>query len=292
MHAVELPYCNFKTQIPSAWNELSRKNLIDFCRLMLWHDAKVEFLLHKYNGSQHITPDDIKNTVGLQFRKSLFQKFINHSLPRHITTNEVMDFAATQTFLFNEEAAIENWLIPYFFLPAYRCNPFPFFGPGNMLQYITVAEISYADMYLNQYIATQQVQWLDKLIACIYRLVTPVSLARWFINGGDIRPAFNDNLVERHARRVASLPMYIKLAVFYLYKSARVLDQQINAPIYQNHGQQASKLGWAAVIISLAGDKAGTIQQVQQMLYSDAVAMFLKAEEDRVNLEQNHKPTK
>lgn len=250
---------------PEKWGELTLDQLLSFCKIML----------------SDLTPVKKRSALALSFLgvKSRNKLVMNNA--------ELMDIIKLQDFLFDTEADLTRFLTGSLSIKTILGFSKTYHSPGDNLKHSTVGEVAFADSYLQRYILNKKDEDLCRLIAAIYR---PSNLYRKFrhrLHGGDIRVTFNDNMARKRAEKFKFLPEYLKLAILYQFKGCRTMDVRNNPELYEGKDEAAaSPFGWAGVIINMAGPEIGTIDQVENMLWSNAIVFLKKIEFDRKQMEE------
>lgn len=167
-------------------------------------------------------------------------------------------------------------------LPTVRRGLRRYHGPRAGLRNLRFLEFVFADSYFVAYARSGDAQWLDRLLAVLYRpgRLTGARAA------GDRRQPFNENLIEARAARLRRLPLPQKLAVATWYRGCRHgLEQQFKRvfiPARQDAAEQAPD-GWAFVLRELSGGAFGPLEQTgQQHLHT----VLAKMEDDARRAEQ------
>lgn len=156
-------------------------------------------------------------------------------------------------------------------------------GPADALNNLRFLEFVFADSYFVAYAQTQHVQWLDKLLAVLYRP------GRWWgtAAAGDRRQPFNEHLVGRRAERLARLPDDQKLVLLTWYRGCRqALEQRyprVFAAPREAPAADTAPDGWAFVLREMSGGAFGTLDETgQQNLHT----VLAKMEDDARRAEQ------
>jgi hypothetical protein len=266
MYRVEFIYKGktIARRIPADWNELSKAQLLIYCKY---------FLMEKYK-----TTGEFFKTISYHFLQAGARLFFKMNNAQLTAISEKL------TFLI-EECTLTDFPLNYF---GYRF--LKYYSPGKNLRFSTVEEIANADSYFQSFNSTKDDADLCRLIATLYRPVSIAGLFRNIFSGMDIRSTFNGYTVERRAKRFKSLSPVIKHAVFMQYMGCRAMNVKNNPELYKEGGKD--KFGWAGTIISLAGPEIGTIEEVGKMLWNSALIYMRKIEDDRARQQEEYERQK
>lgn len=224
--------------IPETWNELTRRQLLNVSK---WLDADMPE-----------APKKLKLLMALMdvrwYQFALQWKFF------FLDPNAIPDLLKLTDFLF-EENKLSNWLIDNVKVKGQRL-----FGPMDKLSNITLGEFSFTETYFMQFHQNQSDHYIHKLIAVLYR---PADMG---VDEGDIREEFNEYKIENRAILISKLPNNVKLAILYNYIGCRNAIVSLFPRIFNAEGQdnQGSKFGWADVIVQMAGEKFGDVDETSR----------------------------
>jgi hypothetical protein len=108
-----------------------------------------------------------------------------------------------------------------------------FIAPSARLSNSVFVEFAFADEYLQKYLETKDVQFLNKLIACIYR--PKKSFIQQLINpSSDKRQKFNEEDIERNSKLISYLPDEIRFSIFLFYIGCRKYLVKTFAAVFQS----------------------------------------------------------
>lgn len=167
-------------------------------------------------------------------------------------------------------------------LPAY-------YAPADELSNISFLEFAFADAYFVAYANTGEAQWLDQLVATLYRR------PRRYREGlavGDRRLPFNENLIEVEAARLARLPKLIKLAICTWYRGCRHALEQRYPLVFTPANQEQAKGhpdGWAYVLREMSGQAFGNYAETSRQLAHQVLA---KMQDDLARAEELERQAK
>lgn len=101
-----------------------------------------------------------------------------------------------------------------------------YYGPANRLSNLTIQEFKYTETYYQAYQISNEVKYLDLLIAVLYREKAPK------ITGNDLRKEISDIDISIRAKKLKSLPGWKKYAILFNYEGCR--NYIHNLPKYKN----------------------------------------------------------
>jgi hypothetical protein len=147
-----------------------------------------------------------------------------------------------------------------------------YYAPADELSNISFLEFAFADAYFVAYANSGEAQWLDQLVATLYRR------ARRYREGlavGDRRLPFNENLIEVEAGRLARLPKLSKLAIATWYRGCRHALEQRYPLVFTAAGEQQDKGhpdGWGYVLREMSGQAFGNYTETGRQLAHQVLA--------------------
>jgi hypothetical protein len=246
MHEIE-----FNDQVKlvaSTWDELSREQ----CRLLL------PILYGNY-------PD--ANQQRIEVLEVLFG--VSRPLLLRLTAVQLLEVFYLTDFLLMEPVTRTLQLLPSVkpaqLMPAY-------YGPADELSNISFLEFAFADAYFVAYANSGEAQWLDQLVATLYRR------PRRYRKGlavGDRRLPFNENLIEAEAARLARLPKLSKLAICTWYRGCRHALEKRYPLVFTAAGEQQDKGhpdGWGYVLREMSGQAFGNYTETGRQLAHQVLA--------------------
>lgn len=157
------------------------------------------------------------------------------------------------------------------------------YGPANRLANLLIKELRYTELYYNAYIKTNDVNYLNQLIATLYR---PKASG---ILDTDVRIPVAEHDINQRAKVVASLPKKKKHAILINYESCRYFIFQKFPLVFPKQksdglaGPSKSIFDYNSIILSVAGGKFGTMKETENTKVYD---FFTHLEE---HLEQSEK---
>jgi dsDNA-binding SOS-regulon protein len=254
MHDVSI--AGRKKKVAEAWNELTREQLL---RLM-------PILYGAYTDLQRQRIELLWVLFG-----------INWALGLAITPVQYVQILPLTDFLLAETVGLTAQLLPSVQLRWYRLR---LWGPSGGFRNLRFLEFVFADSYFMAYANSQEEQWLNRLLAVLYRPQRFPYFPNSVTYGGDRRQDFNENLIDARAQQLAQLPQAEKLAILTWYRGCRqALEQRYPHVFTPDHEQQATDNtgGWAHVLREMSGQAFGTVDETgRQHLHM----VLAKMEED------------
>ncbi|MDB5270878.1 MAG: hypothetical protein JWP58_3918 [Hymenobacter sp.] len=174
-------------------------------------------------------------------------------------------------------------LVPGVTLPRTWRRPLPtaWWGPREKFRNLRFLEFAFADAYFVAYCQDPtQAQWLDNLVAVLYRPQRRPYRPLASDYDGDRREAFNPVHVAARAAQVAHLPHLVKLAIVTWYRGCRLELERVYpavfTPAIESKAAESTD-GWAHVAREMSGPTFGTLEQTEKQLTRDVLA---KMEDD------------
>lgn len=234
--------------LPTAWNELSGRQLV-YCMVLFsrtMSDARLQLEL-------------IRLLSGI----SPWQFF-------RAQVSELSEYFYLLDFLFKENTLTKN-LLP---------NHKDFFGPADDLSNLIVSEYIFAESHYQQYKEQKSIADLNNLCAVLYR----PAKANYDIEtnpDGDVREAFNENLIGYYGSKISHWPTEVKLAILHFYEGCRIKLEADNPDVFGGGGDPL-KRGILSVAINVAD--AGTFGDFSKVerLYLQTFLIGISESMDKV----------
>jgi len=232
-------------EVPSNWNELRRRQLLDVLALV-------------YAAPQ---PDR-----RLQLLRVLtgFRLPILTSLPADVLAQllPLVDFVDSEHHLLTEQ------LLPTLGVPGrhFTERPTMWHGPRGHLRNVLFGEFIFADTFLVLYCLHHKEKYLDQFLTVLYRPARRDASpddADW---NGDVRQAFNEHQLEARTPRVKHVAALEKLAVLAWYRGCRQQLAQEFPAVFVAAEEDAATApkkapDWSRVLRKLSGGAFGTVAQ-------------------------------
>lgn len=236
--------------LPSEWNELSQKQLITLADIKHNEKDPVEQLIK----ALHVLS-------GMGTMKFLF-------LPKDVIVN-----ASEHIKWVFEENTLTTQLIPEW------SN---FFGPDSHFDNLQMHEFNHAEMAYQELVITEQPEYLDRLVAILYRQGKP-NYDHERNPDADHRIPFKYGDITWHMGIVARWPEKVKLAILLWYDGCRMELISAYPQIFKKSEAKDQNLyeGLFNLMHSVAGEKYGTFDEVENS-YVHKILMALNIMLDEI----------
>lgn len=168
----------------------------------------------------------------------------------------------TALFPLTEFVKKENTLTD-FKLKRFRIWFTNYYAPADELKNLTIDEFRFTDAAYITYKNTKNEDYLDVLVAILYRPKRKEYYPKAVEYKGDIRQDFNENLVVQHAKKMSKLSLHKKQLIYLTYEGAR--NKIINECPHLFSGDDTKKqgrdFGFSGLILELSGTKFGTFTE-------------------------------
>jgi hypothetical protein len=259
---------DYNFTIPSSWDELS-----------YYQHAYILQVLH-HDGDKFLKTD-----------KLLYILFEGHwDILADISADDLHGLASCTNFIFNERPSAINKF------PKIKLNKKFYLAPADNLGNIGFGEWCFVYQFAKYFRETNDMIFLDKLIATLYRLPDPAQHPDDINYSGDIREIFNENLIDNRARLVADIPEKLKLGIYTWFGSAlfEVMERRPHAFPPVNPNDQTDNDSdpddgrtWLTIFRELLGPKWGTTKELK---YTNAMFVLDGLEETRIEYEKSMRP--
>jgi len=235
---IEIDNKKIERRIAANWNEFTRKQLLFVVRSLFLKTTlsrKTEMIL-----------------VKLLNIKWKYIKLLNHS--------QINALGDSVKFIFNSNNFTKNTFDTF----TYKFKRYH--SPGEGLNNITFEELTFADNMFLQYHKTRKQEFLDKLIAILYRPRKKRKEIRHIEFNGDVRIDFNKHQIEKRALHLKKLPAHYKFIGLTFFTGCRNLIEKKFPHVFSSGSASGSKkTGWLDVILGLAGNKFGDFEKTSKM---------------------------
>jgi len=251
----------FNVDIPGSWNELDSATF-----------SHIIQVLHFRNADPY--------TISVSLLALIFGSKNIHILDG-LPDEDLHTLIPITNFLLEEKPPVKN-----FFLEI-NLKKKKHIAPAEDLSNLGFGEWCFVFEFYNYYHLTNDVQWLNKLIAALYRPVDPEQNEDSVNYSGDKREKFNENLIEKRAKSVAALEERIKLSILSWFSVALASVAEARPHVFpkkqegetnqESNAEQTEMRTWLTVFRELLGPKWGNSDQLKE-----TNAMFILDElEDR-----------
>ena len=239
---------------PSTWNEMNKKQLL--------------FATQFLNSNLLISEFRVKAVQAFLGKKNeLFKQYalIKRAQDKAKGERAVIDFwqnklthldeliyciSESLSFIY-KDASLTKQLLPRV-LNLYGC--------ADNMSDLSFIEFAKADIFFSSYRNTNDIQYIDKLVAVLYR---PARLSwyftRWFNYTAKKRVDFSDECLKRNLTRISKLPIEIKQAILFHFTSCRsaIVAKYPNVFTQGDSDGNTEGFGYAGLLTELAGTKFG-----------------------------------
>ncbi|RZM19143.1 MAG: hypothetical protein EOO88_38830, partial [Pedobacter sp.] len=240
----------FSHQVPGSWDELDSKQF-----------ARIIQVLHYNKADEH--------TIAVSLLALLFGKDGWHILD-NLPDEDRYSLVPLTNFIRDVKPPVYN---PF---PNLKIHKRWCAAPAQDLSNMSFGEWCFAFQFYTYYKLTNDSIWVNKLIACLYR---PADLSQDKESPeytGDVREAFNENLIDSRAKRIASIPEHFRLGVLAWFTLAvqtvmearplvfpvNEIDQQETIEDPEQTPEIDSRT-WLTVFRELLGPKWGTTNRLK-----------------------------
>jgi hypothetical protein len=252
----KLEILNFKYSYPMGWEELSRRQLLRIFKAMakFGPDSGLFVLSLIWHA--------------LRLKRRVFQDDRTRFIIKELPSEDKITIAHSPNILgwfFNMERYPMPYIFRWFFLRGRL-----YVGPYRRLTKLETGELCNAMWYHQEYHDNQNPEDLQRLIAVLYR---PVSIWKFIKRcfssnpNGDIRKPINDFLHETRAKRLRKLPSHKAAIILAMWGVAQKEFAAKHKLTFKRSGKSSKKnpRDMVKFIISMAGDKFGTVEKTDKM---------------------------
>jgi hypothetical protein len=261
----DIHYNNKIYVIPDNWNELSGKQLI-----------KVAGYLNGKNNNPELV--ELKILKALMCVSAFKFGYLSNDLKARL-------LPYIQWIVEDANTLTENTLY------CYRKNIFSkkLYAPEKEFNNLRMVEFHYTEVAYKFLRETDDIDYLNELVAILYRQ----GKTNYDFNrnvDGDVREAFNDAVIEQNKKIVSKWPLAVKQAILLWYDGCRQLLIEDYPLVYS--GKKSTENYYAGLynmIRSVAGEKYGTMDKVEQLTVHTAHLELTCIIEDAQRLEEAYK---
>jgi hypothetical protein len=197
-------------EIATNWNDLTRKQLLYLCRLILAGMDKTRFsllLFLRLTGVKALPQKVVKDQVYYLFKRGK-TRFM-------MTPEELTWFLKSVDFLTYESKLEKN------LFPVFRIGLRTYYGPSKRCYNLRFLEFVNAEKCFHAFNKTRNVKYLNELCAVLYRPEKKDYHPLSPDYDGDRREPFNDFIYQKRARRFRFLSANKRYAVYIFYAGCR-----------------------------------------------------------------------
>lgn len=252
-------------KMPTAWNQLTRRQLLFVCRLFRLKLSEFNFKLSVFINFTGIMALPVRKVAG-----QTYYAFKKSGQVFWISIDELYFFIGAANYLCADSQLTKN-LFPKFTLLGRR-----FFGPSAKCYNITLLEFLHAEAALFRFHAAHHPQHMRTLCAILYRhQVKRYNPASPNYNG-DRREPFNDYTYQRRARWFKLLHPNRIYAVYVFYTGCRNAIIEAHPEVFSGGGTVSSQPvnpvdGIKNLITTLTNGDVTKIHQIENTRVWDAL---------------------
>ena len=245
---------NKSYNIPSQWNELTIKQLLEVMDTLFLKEYPAEQMLLKL----------LKVLTGMSTYQFLKCK-----------VEEMEEFFYLFDFILQENIEFTKCILPVVE---------NFHGPSDEMSNLKMSEFAYLEHFIVKWFDDKEdKEAVDELVAILYR---PAKEKYDFDRNpdGDFRVKFNENLCSYNAKNeVAGWPVNLKLAIVYWYIGCRKKFVDNNPEVFNGGSGEPAKYGLVSVMLDVAeGGVFGNFESVEDQ-YVNLIMMQLNQTIDKAN---------
>lgn len=211
------------SSIPENWNELTKEQLLSFCRTLRYATSLDVLLVHFFLILSGLKFGPRQKPLIIDEIPYYFLKHRNTKDTLCISVQDILYAMNSLSFLFSidqERTIIQSRLFQNL-LPSIRVKGINLYGPESALFNITLDEFIRCETNFEKYKLTNDDAWLNRLIAVLYRRPDPHQNTKYASFSGDRRIVFNDYLVDNNISLVSAISPEYKLAILLFYEGSR-----------------------------------------------------------------------
>lgn len=259
----------FDVAIPSSWEELDKMQMASMLEVMYFARAD-------------------KYVITASLLSLLFDK--HWHILANLPDEELHALTPLTNFLINTQPPAKN------LVPKLRINGKEVIPSADDLSNIGFGEWCFAYQAASHFRQTFDDQFLNELIAVLYRPADPLNQPDTVGYTGDRRELFNENLVRSRASRVKDIEKRIRLLVFAWFDAALFQIMRARPKVFppKPDSEEGTEYPldddtgrtWFSVFRDLLGPKWGTEQNLK---HTNALFILDALEEDQIELKKMKK---
>lgn len=257
--------------IPTKWNDLTGKQLLQICKL---YPQQLDENLFLVRAALIVTGLKIFYTK----KNKPFRSFLKGLKRVVIDTYTFTEICNTQRYLLNK-CKLSRQLIPSIKIGSKRL-----YGPGDRLTNMRFGEWLQVDVYMQSYSSTKEIRYLKLAVAAMYRRKDRRKIRSKEFDG-DVREQFNEFTIEKNAKRLKRVKPHYFLAISMFFNgSMQGLREKFPLALGETSGSYRGDLlkDTLALIDSLnENDVTKNKEILRAPLYE--VLMRLEATRERIN---------
>jgi hypothetical protein len=211
----------------------------------------------------------------------------NYNIIENLPDEDIAVLATLIEWVYNTRPSAINKF------PKIKTKKKIYIAPADSLDNLCFGEWCFAYEFYKLYCDTGEKEYLNKLIATLYREVIPGVTPESINYNGDLRYPFNENLIDVRSKYISFIEAHWKLAILTWFTSALIVQmdrrphvfpktsapEENEAPINQPENVRT----WLTVFRELIGPKFGTTEQLK---YTNAMFVLDYLEEQHIAYEE------
>lgn len=295
MHEVRINKTLIK--IPSSWDELNLRylRLIAGQSYQNFTEAQFKTTLLFYgagifikNGPSVLNPANLK--------EDLYQVKLNDGSKAYMGADQLTALCNLFDFIFKidesedkKQLRIDSRLTANL-VPKFKIRGKTYYGPAGKLFNITLSEFIHAETNLGRYLKSKDIQYLDRLIAILYRPEDPEYDPDSIKFTGDRRMPFNDHQFELRAKKIRKLNQNLKICIFLFYTGCQWWYQQQFPHVFAHKAKKSdNNLGFLNLVDALSAGDVTKLDQIRSSLLMDVMVHMERAAIEYEEMERQMK---
>lgn len=242
--------------LPSSWNELTFRQLIQACSF--------------FN----------QDIISTHFKLSLLKKYlgISKNTWNKVDPEDAIFLCETLNFLL-EDVTLTKALVKFIRKPRFPFNRY--YGPMDSMSSSTFGEFTKAQFRFEEYYKTKDEAILDEMIAVLFRRKKLFwCFRKHFVESPDVRSRFFDRSLAKRSKAISKLDPAIKQAILLFFSGVQKSLHTEFPTVYKPKPtkEKETSSGWSNLIISLADGKTDD-QSLDRIMNSNLYNVFLGLEQ-------------
>jgi hypothetical protein len=219
--------------VPESWNSLSRKQLLLIIRLFSFN---LDITSYRVIALNRLACIKVTGNSHYQEETDRWLFEIKHRRQKHWVTAGLYHQLLKAMNFITEAPTLTNQLIPRFSLlplPLPLPLPFSYYGPDEACYNINYNELIHAQLAYTNYTNTKKLEYLNQLVAVLYRprkKNVNKNSPQW---DGDMREPFSAYNYQRRAKLFKLLPYRVKYAIYIFYSGSLALMEKEHPLCFQ-----------------------------------------------------------
>ena len=238
--SITTPFWKFTRTIkrkgPSSWNELTRRQLIRLASVLFEGEAD-------------------KDKLKIKITKVLFNLKWYHIFL--MSSAQLAYLNTFFSFILDKNELTDNKF------PSIRIGFRRFYGPIGDFSTLKGREWTDAADAFREYTQTNDSQYLDLLVAILWRPRNQKANPKREDWKGDYRIPYNPFTAEERAKEMAKLDYRIKLAILIWFRGCWEEWEQMFPRLFSGTGEQVENFGWKETMQKLTGNTFGSLEETE-----------------------------